>query len=147
MKILPLALLGLAAATTAQAQMGGPPSGGPTGRSIGAPEGHVGDFLGGWTLTWQGPIDSGCPCSGTLTITKTDLGELRGLWKTKGPPATLSGPVDYDQNVWIGRFAQSDDADFPMRGHFRMEARGPSLLTGSYQPEGTAIPYSWTAKR
>lgn len=137
-----------AAVSSVHGQVVRPPMGGRSGQFIGPPAGRVDDFLGTWTLVWQGPIDSGCPCSGTLTVTRNDLGELHGIWKpTKGLPATLSGPVSYDQNVWAGRFEQSDEVDVPMRGHFRIEARGGDLLTGSYQREGTAIPYSWTARR
>lgn len=148
MRALFAGLLCSVAAVAAQAQMSGPPMGGTSGRIIGPPDGHVGDFVGLWDLIWQGPTDAGCPCSGTLTITRNDFGELRGVWRTmKGPSITLSGPVGYEQNVWIGRFQQSGDVDFPLRGHFRMEARGDGLLTGSYQPEGTAIPYTWTGKR
>ena len=98
-------------------------------------------------MTWQGPIYFCCPCRGTLTITTNDNGELEGVWKIKGAPATLRGSVGYDQNVWIGKFQQSDDADFPLKGHFRLESRGETLLTGSYQPDGTAIPFSWTGRR
>ncbi len=141
-----LVLLLCAAASSALAQVPGPPMGG-TNLPIGPPSGSIENFTGVWDLTWQGPIDSGCPCRGSLTITLNDFGELRGVWKMKGPPATLSGQVDYDRNVWAGRFEQSDDADFPMHGHFRIETRDERLLTGSYQPEGTAIPYTWTATR
>ena len=59
----------------------------------------------------------------------------------------LSGSVGYNQDVWSGRFAQPDDADFPIRGHFRLESRGERSLTGSYQPDGTAIPFSWSGTR
>ena len=59
----------------------------------------------------------------------------------------LNGALAFDQNVWAGRFAQSDAVDFPLKGHFRLEARGGTALTGSYQREGTAIPYRWSATR
>ena len=142
-----IVLLACAVASSAFAQVSRPPMGGTSGRPLGPPSGSIEGFLGVWTLVWQGPIDAGCPCRGTLTITVNDFGELRGVWKMKGPPATLSGPVGYDRNVWAGRFEQSDEADFPMRGHFRLETRDEHLLNGSYQPEGTAIPYTWTATR
>lgn len=141
-----LALLGLVLAP-AQAQVTGPPMGGPSGRFLGPPSGNAADFLGVWTLTWDGPIDAGCPCRGTLTISTDSDGNLEGLWKMKGPGATLRGSVGYDQNVWTGRFAQADDADFPMRGHFRLESRDTRTLTGSWQPDGTAIPFRWSGTR
>jgi hypothetical protein len=131
----------------AQAQLSGPPAGGPTGQFLGPPSGNAGDFLGVWDLTWDGPVDAKCPCRGSLTISANANGDLEGLWKIGGPPAKLSGSMGFDQNVWIGRFAQSDDADFPMRGHFRLEYRDERTLTGSYQPDGTAIPFSWTGSR
>ena len=145
-RLFPLALLALLPAT-AQAQLSGPPAGGPTGQFLGPPSGNAGNFLGVWELTWDGPIDSRCPCRGTLTITTNSRGDLEGLWKMTGPPARMSGSVGYDQNVWTGRFSQSDDADFPMRGHFRLEYRDERTLTGSYQPEGTAIPFRWSGSR
>jgi hypothetical protein len=55
--------------------------------------------------------------------------------------------VAFDQNVWAGQYAQPDDVDFPVKGHFRFEARGGKALTGSYQRDGTAIPYRWGATR
>ena len=131
----------------ALAQMGGPSMGGPSGQFIGPPAGNSADFLGVWDLSWDGPIDGNCPCRGTLTISTNNDGDMQGLWKTKGPAATLRGSVSYDQNVWTGRFSQSDDADFPMRGHFRLESRGERNLTGSYQPDGTAVPFRWTGTR
>jgi len=146
MRMVLVALLVLAA-VPAQAQLSGPPAGGPTGQFIGPPTGNAGNFLGVWDLTWDGPIDARCPCRGSLTISTNANGDLQGVWKMKGPPATLSGPVGFNQNVWIGRFAQSDDADFPMRGHFRLEYRDERTLTGSYQRDGTAIPFRWSGTR
>jgi hypothetical protein len=137
----------MSAGTPAQAQLGGPPAGGPTGQFIGPPSGNSANFLGVWNLTWDGPMGSQCPCRGTLTISTDTNGDLRGLWKMKGPPATLSGSIGFDQNVWIGQFAQSDDADFPMRGHFRLEYRDERTLTGSWQANGTAIPFRWSGSR
>jgi hypothetical protein len=75
-------------------------------------------------------MGTNCPCRGTLTIVVDNNGDLRGSWKTNGPGATLSGSVGYNQDVWTGRFAQPDDADFPIRGHFRLESRGEA------QPDG-----------
>ena len=47
----------------------------------------------------------------------------------------------FDKNVWTGRFAQpDDDADFPLKGSFPAGDKGRAALTGSYQPDGTAIP-------
>jgi len=143
----PLIVLLALAMTPAEAQLSGPPSGGPTGNFLGPPSGSQGDFLGVWDLRWYGPSSSNCPCTGTLTITTNPYGELEGVWKTKGPPANLRGSTGFDQNVWTGRFAQSDDADFPIKGHFRLETRGEHSLTGSYQPDGTAVAFSWTGTR
>ena len=137
----------LAFALPAAAQLSGPPAGGPTGQFLGPPSGNANNFLGVWELAWDGPIDFRCPCRGSLTITANSNGDLEGHWKMKGPPARLSGPVGYDQNVWTGQFAQSDEADFPMRGHFRLEYRDERTLTGSYQPDGTAIPFRWSGSR
>lgn len=142
-----LVALFLLAAPPLQAQMSGPPAGGPTGQFLGPPTGNAGDFLGVWTLTWSGPMGTNCPCRGTLTISVSNSGDLQGIWKTNGTGATLSGSVGYNQDVWTGRFAQADDADFPIRGHFRLESRGERNLTGSYQPDGTAIPFSWSGTR
>jgi hypothetical protein len=142
-----LALLALVA-VPAHAQLNtGPPAGGPTGQFLGPPTGNAGNFLGVWDLTWDGPIGAGCPCRGSLTISTNERGDLVGVWKSKGPVANLSGPIGFNQDVWIGQFAQSDDADFPMRGHFRLEYRNERALTGSYQPNGTAIPFRWAGTR
>ena len=146
LRLVLLALLMLAAAP-AHAQLSGPPAGGPTGQFLGPPTGNAGNFLGVWDLTWEGPIDFRCPCRGSLTISTNVQGELVGVWKSKGPAANLSGSIGFNQDVWIGRFAQSDDADFPMRGHFRLEYRNERSLTGSYQPDGTAIPFRWSGTR
>lgn len=142
-----LVALSLLMAPPLQAQMSGPPAGGPTGQFLGPPTGNAGDFLGTWNLTWSGPMGTNCPCRGTLTISVSNSGDLQGLWKTNGTGATLSGSVGYNQDVWTGRFAQPDDTDFPIRGHFRLESRGAGNLTGSYQPDGTAIPFSWSGTR
>ena len=132
-------------------QMSGPPAGGPDWTSIGPPTGTVANFLGSWDLSWDGPIDARCPCRGTLTIEMKQTADgtgLAGTWQMKGTTALLQGAVAVNQNVWVGRFAQPDDAsDFPMRGNFRLEARDANTLTGSYQPQGTAIPFRWSASR
>jgi hypothetical protein len=142
-----LLTLFLLAALPAGAQLSGPPAGGPTGQFLGPPTGRPGDFLGVWEMTWEGPIDARCPCKGSLTISTNSVGDLEGHWKMNGPPARLSGSMGFDQNVWIGQFAQPDDADFPMRGHFRLEYRNEHTLTGSYQPNGTAVPFRWSGSR
>lgn len=134
-------------ATPAWAQLPGPPAGGRTGQFIGPPSGDTANFLGAWTLTWDGPVASHCPCRGTLTISTNQNGALEGVWKSSGPPSKLSGPVGFDQNVWIGQFAQPDDVDFPIHGHFRLEFRDERTLTGSYQPDGTAVPFRWNGTR
>lgn len=142
-----LAAVLMLATAPAQAQLSGPPAGGPTGQFLGPPTGNAGNFLGVWDLTWDGPIDARCPCRGSLTISTNEQGGLVGVWKSKGPVANLSGLIGFNQDVWIGRFAQSDEADFPMRGHFRLEYRGERSLTGSYQADGTAIPFRWAGTR
>ena len=69
-------------------------------------------------------------------------------WRIRAILGAPGTPIQaYDQNVWAGRFAQSDDLDFPLKGHFRLEARGGTALTGSYQRDGTTIPYAWSAIR
>lgn len=141
-----LALLMLAAAP-AHAQLSGPPAGGPTGQFLGPPSGDAGNFLGVWDMSWDGPMGAGCPCRGSLAISTNARGELVGVWKSKGPTTNLSGSIGFNQNVWIGQFAQSDEADFPMRGHFRLEYRNERSLTGSYHPDGTAIPFRWSGTR
>ena len=134
-------------ASPAWAQLSGPPAGGPTGQFLGPPSGDVANFLGVWNFTWDGPVDSHCPCRGTLTISTNRNGALEGVWKSAGPTSALSGPTGFNQNVWIGQFAQPDDVDFPIRGHFRLEFRDERTLTGSYQPDGTAIPFRWNGTR
>jgi hypothetical protein len=143
--LLPIVLL--LAMAPAGAQLPRAPSGGPTGNFLGPPSGNQADFLGAWNLRWVGPMGSSCPCSGSLTITTNAYGELQGEWKMNGPTATLQGSTGYDQNVWSGRFAQPDDVDFPIKGHFRLESRGSQALSGSYQPDGTALPFTWSATR
>jgi hypothetical protein len=147
-----LAVVLLAAITASGPSLGqqiGPPMGGTSGQFIGPPTGTVQDFLGTWNFSWAGPIDSKCPCRGTIAISEsTDSNGLVGHWKLNGLDTVLRGPVSYDQNVWAGRFEQTDDSlDFPLRGYFRMEARDSNTLTGSYQPEGTAIPFYWSGTR
>jgi hypothetical protein len=129
----------------------GPPVGGPSGNFIGPPTGTPQDFLGAWNVTWQGPIDAHCPCRGTLTIdfeqTANGAGMV-GYWAMKGSQVVLHGSVSYNQTIWTGRFAVPDDtADFPFKGYFRLETRGNGNFTGSYQRDGTAIPYAWNGSR
>jgi hypothetical protein len=106
------------------------------------------EFLGTWNLTWDDPVNPDCPCHGTLTVQTQGDGELKGYWPMKGGAAVLFGEVAYDNNVWTGRFAQPDDLDFPIKGHFRLEARSQDGgLTGSYQRDGTSIAFRWSATR
>ena len=148
-----VALLLLAAGTAvpALAQVGGmePQAGGPTGNFLGPPQGNAGDFLGEWKLTWDGHADSHCPCHGRLSISVAPSGDLVGYWDSKEGLVVLHGSTGYDQNVWSGTFEQPDsDADFPLRGHFRLEARGEgAALSGSYQPQGTTLPFRWSGSR
>ena len=126
-----------------------PHTGGPSGNFLGPPQGTVSDFLGDWKLTWDGHIDSRCPCRGRLTISVAENGDLVGYWDSKEGLVVLHGSVGFDQNVWTGTFEQPDsNADFPLRGHFRLEARGEgAALSGSYQPEGTTLPFRWSGTR
>lgn len=128
-------------------QVARPPSGRVLNRYLAPPGGLEQEFLGTWNLTWDDPADPDCPCRGTLTIEVEQDGSLKGLWSMKGAPAVLRGAVAFDQNVWAGRYAQPDDVDFPLKGNFRIEARGGSALSGSYHRDGTAIPYHWSATR
>src|SRR5689334_9027886 len=105
------------------ARHSGPPASRQIGPDLSTPTGHTWNFLCIWTLTWDGRVDSHCPCRGTLTISVNHNGGLEGVWKSNGPASTLSGPVGFNQTVWIGQFAQSDEADFPVHGHFRLEFR------------------------
>ena len=130
---------------TAFSQVSRPPLGAPD-RFLAPPTNIQQDFLGIWNLTWQDPVNPDCPCHGTLTIETQPDGELRGRWALKSGTAVLLGGVDFDGNAWAGRFAQSDDLDFPLKGHFRLETRSGGL-TGSYQRDGTAVPFSWSATR
>jgi hypothetical protein len=143
--LLAASLLGVSGAS---AQMSGPPMGG-SNQFIGPPTGTVQDFLGTWALTWVGPPEAGCPCYGRLMIAVDENGDhLDGLWQKKGANATLYGPVSYDQNVWAGRFSQpEDDVGYAVRGYFRLEVVDSQTLSGSYQQDGMAIPFTWSAKR
>jgi hypothetical protein len=128
--------------------MSGPPSGGQLGRYLAPPTGAQQDFVGTWNLAWDDPGDPNCPCRGVLTIDADGDGALKGYWSIKGSDVVLRGDVAFDQNVWAGRFAQPDDnVDFPLKGHFRLEARDTNTLTGSYQRDGTGFPFRWTATR
>ena len=129
-------------------QMVPPPSGGVDNRFLAPPSGVQQTFLGTWNLTWDDPGDPKCPCRGTLTVDTQADGSLNGYWSIKNPPVILEGGMAFDNNVWAGRFAQADDnVDFPLKGHFRLETRGGTALTGSYQRDGTAIPRRWSATR
>ena len=117
-------------------------------RFLAPPTGIQQEFLGTWNLTWDDPVDPDCPCRGELTIQTRANGELRGSWPMQGGAAVLIGEVAFDNNVWTGRFAQPDDLDFPIKGHFRLEFRNQDRgLTGSYQRDGTSIPFRWAASR
>jgi hypothetical protein len=131
-----------------RAQMPPPPTGGVDNRFLAPPSSVQQTFLGTWNLTWDDPGDPKCPCHGTLDIDTRGDGELKGYWSIRNPPVILLGGVAFDNNVWAGRFAQADDnVDFPLKGHFRLETRGGTALTGSYQPDGTAISRRWSATR
>lgn len=132
----------------ASAQVVGPPMGG-SNQFIGPPSGNAQTFLGTWALTWYGPPEQNCPCYGRLTVSvDQDTGDLDGLWQKKGANASLYGTVSYDQNVWAGRFAQPEDSlGIGVQGHFRMEVVDGNTLTGSYQQDGMAIPFTWQATR
>ena len=134
------------------AQVARPPAGGQLDRFLAPPAGLVEDFVGTWNLSWNDPGDPACPCRGTLAIqvdqSADNAGGLKGYWSLKGGDAVLTGAVAFDNNLWAGRFAQPDDGvDFPLKGHFRLEARGGTALTGSYQRDGRAIPLSWSGTR
>ncbi|MBM3649967.1 MAG: hypothetical protein FJX11_19475 [Alphaproteobacteria bacterium] len=132
----------------ALAQLPGPPPGGVLHPFVAPPAGLQQDFVGTWQLAWDDPVDPACPCHAILTIQPQADGELRGHWPIKGGVAVLTGGVAFDGNVWAGRFSQSDEVDFPIKGHFRLETRDNGrALTGSYQRDGTAIPFRWTATR
>ena len=133
-------------------QVARPPAGGQLDRFLAPPAGLEQDFVGTWNLSWDDPGDPNCPCRGTLTIQvdqgADNAGGLKGYWALKGGDAVLTGAVAFDNNLWAGRFAQPDEGvDFPLKGHFRLEARGGSELTGSYQRDGRAIPLRWSATR
>jgi len=144
--LLPAALLPFAFAAGALGQMSGPPMG-AVDRFLAPPTNFDQQFLGTWALTWDDPADPACPCHGILTVEVQADGTLKGHWPMPSGVAVLNGELAFDQNVWAGRYAQSDDVDFPLKGHFRLESRGGAALTGSYQRDGTAIPYRWSARR
>src|SRR6476469_6272674 len=127
-KTLSLALLAGVLPAAAFGQMAGAPMG-AVDRFLAPPTNLDQQFLGTWALTWDDPGDRSCPCHGLLTIEVRYDGTLKGYWPMKGGAAVLNGGIAFDQNVWAGRFAQSDDADFPLKGHFRLEARGGTGLT------------------
>ena len=151
----PAPLLALLAATASgsvnapvSAQVPRPPPGGPVHPFVAPPGGVQTDFVGTWNVTWQDPVDPTCPCHGTLTIEQRFDGALEGQWTLKGGLAYLQGVVAIDGNVWAGRFSQGDDIDFPLKGHFRLETRDQGkALSGSWQRDGTSIPFHWSATR
>jgi len=128
-------------------QVARPPSGGVLDRFLAPPSGLEQQFLGTWNLAWDDPADPHCPCHGTLTIEVQQDGSLKGFWSIRNPPAVLRGEVAFDQNVWAGLYAQPDGVEFPLKFHFRLEARGGRELTGADHLYGTAIPYRWNAIR
>jgi hypothetical protein len=146
-----LLLAGGAIEADVHGQVARPPAGGPNWQSIGPPLGDSDDFLGVWKVTWDGPMDSNCPCHGMLTIevkTTADGTGFAGYWEKKGSTAVLQGAVGVDQNVWVGHYAvPNDTSDFPEKGNFRLEARGGHTLTGSYQRQGMTIPFRMTGTR
>ncbi|MBX9945813.1 MAG: hypothetical protein K2Y40_17150 [Reyranella sp.] len=149
--LLALAVM-LGAATTVEAQLSRPPVGGPGDVPINPPTSRsMQDFVGTWRLTWQDPGNPDCPCRGSLWIDideNADGISLDGRWRMKGADAVLHGTMSYQAKVWSGRFAQPDDGTgFPVKGHFRLESRDANTLTGSYQRDGTAVAFSWTAVR
>ena len=142
--------LGLAMPGPGLAQISRPPSGGVDNRFLAPPSGVQQTFLGTWNLTWDDPGDPKYLMEyvdGLVLRTQAD-GSLKGYWSIKNPPVILEGGMAFDNNVWAGRFAQPDaNVDFPLKGHFRLETRGGTTLTGSYQRDGTAIPRRWSATR
>jgi len=152
MKMSPLVVLAAVGAMAAlpgdlAGQVAYPPSGGVLNRFLAPPSGLEQQFLGTWNLAWDDPADPNCPCHGTLTIEVVQDGLLKGFWSVRNPPVVLHGDVAFDQNMWAGTYAQPDGVDFPLKGHFRLEARGGKELTGSYHRDGTTIPYRWNAIR
>jgi hypothetical protein len=130
------------------AQVARPPSGGVIHRDFQTPSGVQQQFLGSWILTWDDPVDPSCPCHAVLTIETKQDGALKGYWPLKGGTAVLDGEVSFSNSVWVGRFAQADDLDFPLKGHFRLEARDMGGgLTGSYHRDGASIPFRWSATK
>lgn len=143
-----LALLAAAISVPATAQVPRPPSGGVLHPFVAPPAGVQMDFVGTWNVTWDDPADPTCPCRGTLTIEQRFDGALEGQWTLAGGIAYLQGTVAFDGNVWAGRFSQGDDIDFPLKGHFRLETRDQGkALSGSWQRDGTSIPFHWSASR
>jgi hypothetical protein len=147
--VLPALLATIVIANSAAAQLPRPPTGGANRFPFPAPPQELlQHFLGTWNLTWDDPADRSCPCHGVLRIDVEPDGTLKGYWSMKGATLVLRGEVAVDQNVWVGTYDQpGDTADFPLKGHFRLEARGGTTLTGSYQRSGTVIPYRWGAVR
>jgi hypothetical protein len=140
----------LLAALPAAAQISGPPTGGPTGMSIG-PLGtarpHAG-FDGVWTLQWQDPR-SNCPCIGTLTLQADQAnGGYTGTWVRPDGTATLRGEASLDQRVMQGKYSLPDDGSgFARHGFFRLEHPDDNTLTGSWKAENATISFTWSATR
>ena len=136
----------------AEAQLPRPPMGGPGDVPVNPPTGRgMNDFIGAWRLTWQDPTNVDCPCRGSLFIdidANADGTSLAGRWKMKDGEAVLNGTMSYQAKVWYGHFSQPDDGlGFRAKGSFRLESRDPNTLTGSYQRDGTAVGFSWSATR
>ncbi len=144
-------LIGVAGTDLVHAQIPGPPMGGPGNVPVNPPTSGMQSFVGDWKLTWDDLGDPNCPCRGVLRIDidqNADGASLVGRWPTKGGKATLRGTMSYNADYWSGHFTLPDDGlGFPVKGHFRLELRGANALTGSYQRDGTAIGYRWSAIR
>lgn len=146
-----LLLGGLAGSWPAGAQLPRPPTGGPGNVPVNPPTTGFERFVGAWTLSWDDPADPNCPCRGALRIDieeTFDGASLAGRWSTKDGQAILQGTMSYNADYWSGRFAFPDDGTgFPVKGNFRLELRDARTLTGSFQREGMAIPFRWSAIR
>jgi hypothetical protein len=146
--VLLAAILVAGAFAPAFAQVALPPPGGALHPFLAPPSGLAQDFIGTWNLSWDDPPNRDCPCRGTLTIWADSDGALKGQWPLPGGAAALKGEIALNNDAWAGTFSQGDDVDFPIKGHFRLEARDTGrALTGSYQRDGTTIPFRWSATR
>ncbi|MDP1753180.1 MAG: hypothetical protein Q8L22_27305 [Reyranella sp.] len=153
LRVVPVILLltSMAGAIPSGAQLPQPPTGGPGNVPVNPPTTGFNSFVGDWKLSWDDPGDPNCPCRGALWIDINETADgtsLAGRWSTKDGKATLRGTMSYNADYWSGRFAFPDDGTgFPVKGNFRLELRDANTLTGSYQREGTGIPFRWTATR